>query len=75
MSENLSDDFPSYGMEAIISTIDNEIELLDALRIEGKNQGKYIHYLNEPRGIKGNTSKKKNKNIIRLSTVSNVPMD
>jgi hypothetical protein len=75
MSENSSDDFPSYGMEAIISTIDDEKELLDVLRIESKNQGKYLHYLNERRRIKDNTNKKKNKNIIGLSAVSNVPMD
>ena len=38
MSESSSDDFPSYGMEAIISTIEDENELLDAFRIECENQ-------------------------------------
>jgi hypothetical protein len=77
MSESPSDDFPSYGMEAIISTIDDENELLDAFRIECEKQRKNLNYLvNEQRHVKGNINKKrKNKNIIKLSADSNVSMD
>lgn len=76
MSEISSDDFPSYGMEAIISTIDDENELLDAFRIECENQRKNLNYSNEQRCEQGNISKKtKNKNIIKLSAASNISMD
>ena len=76
MSEISSDDFPSYGMEAIISTIDDENELLDAFRIECENQRRNLNYSNEQRREQGNISKKrKNKNIIKLSAASNVSMD
>jgi hypothetical protein len=77
MGEGSSDDFPSYGMEAIISTIDDENELLDAFRIECEKQRKNLNYLvNEQRHVKGNINKKrKNKNIIKLSADSNVSMD
>ena len=76
MSEISSDDFPSYGMEAIISTIDDENELLDAFRIECENQRKNLNYSNEQRCEQKNISKKrKNKNIIKLSAASNIPMD
>jgi hypothetical protein len=75
MSESSSEDIPSYGMEAIISTIDNETELLDAFRIECENQRKNLNYSNEQRRIQGIMSKRKNKNIIKLSAVSTVPMD
>ena len=76
MSEISSDDFPSYGMEAIISTIDDENELLDAFRIECENQRKNLNYSNEQRCEQGNISKKrKKKNIIKLSAVSNIYMD
>ena len=76
MSEISSDDFPLYGMEAIISTIDDENELLDAFRIECENQRKNINYSNEQRYEQKNISKKrKNKNIIKLSAASNISMD
>ena len=76
MSERSSDDFPSYGMEAIISTIDDENELLDAFRIECENQRKNLNYSNEQRCEQGNINKKrKKKNIIKLSAVSNIYMD
>ena len=76
MSEISSDDFPLYGMEAIISTIDDENELLDAFRIECENQRKNLNYSNEQRCEQGNISKKrKNKNIIKLSAASNISMD
>ena len=76
MSEISSDDFPSYGMEAIISTIDDENELLDAFRIECENQRKDLNYSNEQRCEQKNISKKrKNKNIIKLSAASNISMD
>jgi hypothetical protein len=75
MSESSSEDIPSYGMEAIISTIDNETELLDAFRIECENQRKNLNYSNEQRRIQGIMSKRKNKNISKLSAVSTVPMD
>jgi hypothetical protein len=75
MSESPSDDIPSYGMEAIISTIDNESELLDAFRIECKNQRMNLNYSNGQRHRQGNTIKRKNKNIIKLSAASNIPMD
>jgi hypothetical protein len=75
MSESPSDDIPSYGMEAIISTIDNESELLDAFRIECKNQRMNLNYSNGQRLRQGNTIKRKNKNIIKLSAASNIPMD
>jgi hypothetical protein len=75
MSESPSDDIPSYGMEAIISTIDNESELLDAFRIECENQRKNLNYSDEQRRRQGIISKRKNKNIIKLSAVSTVPMD
>ena len=66
---------PSYGMEAIISTIDNEKKLLEAFRIECENQRKNLNHLNELDGRVGNTSKRKNRNIIKLPAVSNVSMD
>jgi hypothetical protein len=66
---------PSYGMEAIISTIDNEKKLLEAFRIECENQRKNLNHLNEQTGKLGNTSKRKNRNIIKLPAVSNVSMD
>ncbi len=77
MSKGPSDDFPSYGMEAIISTIDDENELLDAFRLECEKQRKNLNYLvNDQRHVKGNINKKrKNKNIIKLSADSNVSMD
>jgi hypothetical protein len=76
MTESSSDDFPSYGMEAIISTIEDENELLDAFRIECENQRRNLNYSNEQRREKGNISKKrKNKNIIKLSAASNISMD
>ena len=76
MSEIPSDDFPSYGMEAIISTIDDENDLLDAFRIECENQRKNLNYSNEQRCEQKNISKKrKNKNIIKLSAASNISMD
>ena len=75
MSESPSDDIPSYGMEAIISTIDNENELLDAFRIECKNQRMNLNYSNGQRLRQGNTIKRKNKNIIKLSAASNILMD
>lgn len=75
MSESPSDDIPSYGMEAIISTIDNENELLDAFRMECKNQRMNLNYSNGQRLRQGNTVKRKNKNIIKLSAASNISMD
>ena len=76
MTESSSDDFPSYGMEAIISTIEDENELLDAFRIECENQRRNLNYSNEQRREQGNISKKrKNKNIIKLSAASNISMD
>jgi hypothetical protein len=76
MSVSSSEDFPSYGMEAIISTIDDENELLDAFRIECENQRRNLNYSNEQRRGQGNISKKrKNKNIIKLSAASNISMD
>jgi hypothetical protein len=75
MSESPSDDIPSYGMEAIISTIDNENELLDAFRIECENQRKNLNYSNGQRHKQGNIIKSRNKNIIKLSADSNLPMD
>ena len=76
MREISFDDFPSYGMEAIISTIEDENELLDAFRIECENQRRNLNYSNEQRRGQGNISKKrKNKNIIKLSAASNVSMD
>ena len=75
MSESPSDDIPSYGMEAIISTIDNENELLDAFRIECENQRKNLNYSNGQRLRQGKIIKRKNKNIIKLSAASNILMD
>ena len=75
MSERTSDNIPSYGMEAIISTIDNENELLDAFRIECENQRKNLNYSNGQRLKQGNIIKSRNKNIIKLSAASNLPMD
>ena len=76
MSESLSDDFPPYGMEAIISTIEDENELLEAFRIECENQRRNLNYSNEQRHGQANISKKrKNKNIIKLSAASNISMD
>lgn len=75
MSESPSDDIPSYGMEAIISTIDNENELFDAFRIECENQRKNLNYSNGQRLKQGNIIKSRNKNIIKLSAASNLPMD
>ncbi len=66
---------PSYGMEAIISTIDNEKKLLEALRIECENQRKNLNHWNEQAGKLGSTSKRKNRNIIKLPADSNVSMD
>jgi hypothetical protein len=75
MSESPSDDIPSYGMEAIISTIDNENELLDTFRIECKNQRKNLNYSNGQRLRQDKIIKRKNKNIIKLSAASNILMD
>lgn len=75
MTESSSDDFPSYGMEAIISTIDNEKELLEVFRTESENQRKNLNYWNEQTSRLGNTSKRKNRNIIKLPAVSNISMD
>ncbi len=77
MRKSSSNDFPLYGMEAIISTIDDENELLDAFRMECKKQRKNLNYLvNEQRHGQGNINKKrKNKNIIKLSAASNISMD
>jgi hypothetical protein len=76
MSESSSDDLPSYGMEAIISTIEDENELLDAFRIECESQRRNLNYSNEQRHGQGNISKnRKNKNIIKLSAASNISMD
>ena len=68
-------DIPSYGMEAIISTVDDEKKLLEAFRTECENQRKNLNYLNEQTGKLGNTSKRKNRNIIKLPAVSNISMD
>jgi hypothetical protein len=65
MGKRSSYDTPSYGMEAIISTIDNEKKLLEAFRTESENQRKNLNYLNE----------QTNRNIIKLPAVSNVSMD
>jgi hypothetical protein len=75
MGKRSSYDTPSYGMEAIISTIDNEKKLFEAFRTESENQRKNIHYLNEQTSRLDNTSKRKNRNIIKLPAVSNVSMD
>jgi hypothetical protein len=76
MYKSSSDDIPLYGPEAIISTIDNEKDLLDEVRKECKNQDKKINYLNEKTCRRqGNTNKRKNKNIIKLSLISNISMD
>ena len=42
MGKRSSYDTPSYGMEAIISTIDNEKELLEVFRTESENQRKNL---------------------------------
>jgi hypothetical protein len=68
-------DTPSYGMEAIISTIDNEKKLLEAFRTESENQRKNLNYLNEQTSRLDNTSKGKNRSIIKLPAVSNISMD
>ena len=75
MGKRSSYDIPSYGMEAIISTIDDEKKLLEAFRIECENQRKNLNYLNEQTGKLGNTSKRKNRNIIKLPAISNISMD
>jgi hypothetical protein len=75
MDKKSSYNTPSYGMEAIISTIDNEKKLLEAFRIECENQRKNLNYWNEQVGKLGNTSKRKNRNIIKLPADSNVSMD
>jgi hypothetical protein len=75
MGKRSSYDTPSYGMEAIISTIDNEKKLLEAFRTESENQRKNINYLNEQTSRLDNTSKRKNRNIIKLPAISNVSMD
>jgi hypothetical protein len=75
MGKRSSYDTPSYGMEAIISTIDNEKKLLEAFRTESENQRKNLNYLNEQTNRLDNTSKRKNRNIIKLPAISNVSMD
>jgi hypothetical protein len=75
MDKRSSYDTPLYGMEAIISTINNEKKLIEAFRIECENQRKNLNHLNEQAGKLGNTSKRKNRNIIKLPAVSNVSMD
>ena len=75
MGKRSSYNTPSYGMEAIISTIDNEKKLLAALRIECEDQRKNLNHWNGQAGKLGNTSKRKNRNIIKLPAVSNVSMD
>jgi hypothetical protein len=75
MDKKSSYNTPSYGMEAIISTIDNEKKLLEAFRIECENQRKNLNHWNEQTGKLGNTSKRKNRNIIKLPADSNVSMD
>jgi len=75
MGKRSSYDTPSYGMEAIISTIDNEKKLIEAFRTESENQRKNINYLNEQTSRLDNTIKRKNRNIIKLPAVSNVSMD
>jgi hypothetical protein len=75
MGKRSSYDTPSYGMEAIISTIDNEKKLLEVFRTESENQRKNLNYLNEQTSRLDNTSKRKNRNIIKLPAVSNVSMD
>jgi hypothetical protein len=75
MGKRSSYDTPSYGMEAIISTIDNEKKLLEVFRTESENQRKNLNYLNEQTNRLDNTSKRKNRNIIKLPAVSNVSMD
>lgn len=75
MGKRSSNYIPSYGMEAIISTIDDEKKLFEAFRTECENQRKNLNYLNEQTGQLGNTSKRKNRNIIKLPAVSNISMD
>jgi hypothetical protein len=75
MGKRSSYDTPSYGMEAIISTIDNEKKLLEVFRIESENELKNLNYLNEQTSRLGYTSKRKNRNIIKLPAVSNISMD
>jgi hypothetical protein len=75
MGKRSSYDTPSYGMEAIISTIDNEKKLLEVFRTESENQRKNFNYLNGQTSRLGNTSKRKNRNIIKLPAVSNISMD
>lgn len=75
MDKKSSYNTPSYGMEAIISTIDNEKKLLEAFRIECENQRKNLNHWNEQAGKLVNTSKRKNRNIIKLPADSNVSMD
>jgi hypothetical protein len=43
MGKRSSYDTPSYGMEAIISTIDNEKKLLEGFRTESENQRKNLN--------------------------------
>ena len=75
--EKSTNDLPSYGMEAIISTIDDEEELIGAFRIECENQRKNLNYLNEQTGTSGITNnRKKNNNIVKLTRISNnISMD
>jgi hypothetical protein len=75
MGKRSSYDIPSYGMEAIISTIDNEKKLLEAFRTESENQRKNLNYLNKQTSRLDNTSKGKNRSIIKLPAVSNISMD
>lgn len=75
MGKRSSYDTPSYGMEAIISTTDNEKKLLEVFRTESENERKNLNYLNEQTSRLGNTSKRKNRNIIKLPAVSNISMD
>jgi aspartate/tyrosine/aromatic aminotransferase len=75
MGKRSSYNTPSYGMEAIISTIANEEKLLEAFRIECENQRKNLNHLNEQTSKLVNISKRKNRNIIKLPAVSNISMD
>jgi hypothetical protein len=75
MDKKSSYNTPSYGMEAIISTIDNEKKLLEAFRIECESQRRNLNHWNEQVGKLGNTNKRKNRNIIKLPADSNVSMD
>lgn len=52
-----------------------KMSLLDAFRIECENQRKNLNYSNGQRLKQGNIIKSRNKNIIKLSAASNLPMD